>query len=560
MKQITASALVTLVIGLIIAYFTYSLSKESVDLRYTISQKIPTKYIESSATEAVQQLIVKNNGNISAEKIQIKVNGVIVDYDVLKNSVADIVEEHYSKGYFEAIYPSLPPDAQFSYIFKTAGEGLTKNSIEIIHNKGRATEALSTDTVSTSDKIISAIFWIIITLYLIMLVIQFRSMAIERIDSSSTYASMYEYLNKGKPFYISQERWNSMRIKYIKNKSTVTHFLSREIEELDSYKTLSQDKPNYISADEWEILKEKSISSLIDHLTFILKSSRSYETASKYFKVEKPKNFPSSQWVEFVENANRNFIDLKKAGHRIYVTAEDILQDLNAGMPDGMLTSFWEQYKDYLLKRYYEIIYRGLLSELHPINFLSKFNISALKEDEQKRLADLAYKIELANVDEISSSYEAQLFLDSERPAWMSAKDLNKRESQAMSYIEHDKSIRKYKNLLSAINDVISLVALKEKPDESINDQEWESVKNFEKQISTIALEVLKDKNSLKNDRVEFKSLKDQVVRQLNVINDILNDPNAIDRIEAYDNPFSVGNFINLQAIAKLLKDSQVPA
>jgi hypothetical protein len=94
---------IPLAIGLIVAYFAFNLNKEFVDLRYTISEKIPTKYVESSTAETVQQLVVKNNGNIPAEKIQIKITGAIVEYDILKNSVSDKVGEHYSNGHFEAI-------------------------------------------------------------------------------------------------------------------------------------------------------------------------------------------------------------------------------------------------------------------------------------------------------------------------------------------------------------------------------------------------------------------------------------------------------------------------
>ena len=207
MKQIISMLVVPLAIGLIVAYFAFNLNKEFVDLRYTISEKIPTKYVESSTAETVQQRIVKNNGNIPAEKIQIKIMGAIVEYDILKNSVSDKVEEHYSNGHFEAIYPSLPPGAQFSYIFKTSGIGLTKSLIEITHNKGKGTEALSSDVVSTASEIISFVSLASIIFYFGLLAIQSRSMAIDHLESKGSYTDFYEYLSKSKPFYVSQDKW-----------------------------------------------------------------------------------------------------------------------------------------------------------------------------------------------------------------------------------------------------------------------------------------------------------------------------------------------------------------
>ena len=92
MKQVV-TLICTLVIGLIVAYFAFNLNKEYVDLRYTLSEKIPTRFIEPTLlAETVQQLVVKNNGNIPATRIQIKINGFVKDHDILKNSVSDVVE------------------------------------------------------------------------------------------------------------------------------------------------------------------------------------------------------------------------------------------------------------------------------------------------------------------------------------------------------------------------------------------------------------------------------------------------------------------------------------
>lgn len=545
---------IPLVIGLIVAYFAFNLNKEFVDLRYTISEKIPTKYIESSTAETVQQLVVKNNGNIPAEKIQIKIMGAIVEHDILKNSVSDKVEEHYSNGHFEAIYPSLPPGAQFSYIFKTSGMGLTKSLIEITHNKGKGTEALSSDVVSTVSKIGSLFSIGAMLFYFFLFAIQGRSMAIDHLESSGSYTGFYEYLSKSKPFYVSQDKWNSIRRKYIEKMGKVEYYRSSDVEELESYKILNQDKPAYLSADEWELLKEKCTKSLVDCLSYSIKKSSYFGNLSRFFTIKQPINFPNNQWAEITEEINKNFIVSKKLNEQFYLSAEDIAKELNAGMPNGMLGSYWDQYKEYLLKRYYEIIYRDLINERSPINYLETVDLSILNKEKQDRLNDLAYKIELTNFENISSLYSANEFLEKEKPGWITVEDLSKLEKKAKEYLEVEKSSEKYKSLLFAINDIVCLIPLKEKPSDAIDDNEWAKVTELEGKISSIAIKIEEDKEKLEAEKQETQELKNKILKQLKIVNETLSDPKSLDKVEQYDNPFSKGNFENLQIISSLLE------
>jgi hypothetical protein len=500
---------------------------------------------------------VKNNGNIPAEKIQIKITGSIVEYDILKNSVSDKVEEHYSGGHFEAIYPSLPPDAQFSYIFKTSGMGLSKDLIEIKHNKGKGAEALSSDVVFTASKVGSFVFLASIIFYFGLFIIQGRSMAIDHLESSGSYTGFYEYLSKTKPFYVSKDKWNSIRRKYIEKKGKVEYFHSTDIEELESYKILNQDKPVYLSVDEWELLKEKTTKCLVDFLSYSIKTSSHFDNLSKYFTIKQPVHFPDNQWKEITQEINKNFIVLKKLNERFYLGAEDIIKELNAGMTDGMLSEYWEKYKEYLLKRYYEIIYRDLLSEMYPIKFLEKLDLSILNKEKQDRLYDLAYKIELTNFENISSLHTANEFLDKEKPDWMTIEDFKKLEKKAQEYVDIDRSKKKYQSLLIALTDIANLNPLKEKQSDNIDDEEWAKVTDLESKLSSIAIKIKEDKVNLETERQETEELKNKILKQLKVINDTLNDPKSIDRIEPYDNPFSEGNFENLQHLSNLLKKQE---
>jgi len=550
MKQIVSSAIITLVIGLIVAYFAFNLNKEFVDLRYTLSEKIPTKFIETSTAETVQQLVVKNNGNIPATKIQIKIVGFIEGHDILKNSVSDVVEEHSSAGHFEAIYPSLPPDAQFSYIFKTSGAGITKNDIVIKHNKGKGKEALASERQSIYNKIGNYFLIAAIVFYFTLVLFQGRSMAIDSLESRGSYTNYHDYLNKKKPFYISQEKWDSLRRKYIERKTKAKYLHSTNIEEQESYKILNHDKPKFITNDEWELFKEVSTKSLLDQLTYSIKTSSTYSNLEKYFTLKRPKYFPENKWQEIVEETNKNFITIQKLQKSSYSTTKDISKELESGSPIGMLPAFWDEYKEFLKSRYYEIVYSDILRGFAPTTYLNEIDLSVLSNDKQETLKNLAYKIQLLQFDNVTSLPAADKFMKNEKPGWIKQEDFDQLVGKANAYISSEKSIRKYKSLLNLLDNIVNLTPLKEKP-EPIDNKEWERIIELESKISSIAIKIEEDKSKLETEKQEIKDLKNKILKQLSIINDVLNDPESIKRIEKYDNPFSEGNFANLQKISR---------
>lgn len=53
---------------------------------------------------------------------------------------------------------------------------------------------------------------------------------------------------------------------------------------------------------------------------------------------------------------------------------------------------------------------------------------------------------------------------------------------------------------------------------------------------------------------LELLPLKEQLEKQLSIINNLFVDPSSIDKIETYSNPFSSGNFENLKSLAEKMK------
>ena len=98
---------------------------------------------------------------------------------------------------------------------------------------------------------------------------------------------------------------------------------------------------------------------------------------------------------------------------------------------------------------------------------------------------------------------------------------------------------------------------LKTKPD-VIEDSEWDKLKELEDSILN-KLEIVK-KDSIENNiqKRKNKKLKKKLSKQLEILNDFFDEPNSINRVEDYDNPFSTGNFERLKEFSKKLEQNLV--
>ncbi len=68
------------------------------------------------------------------------------------------------------------------------------------------------------------------------------------------------------------------------------------------------------------------------------------------------------------------------------------------------------------------------------------------------------------------------------------------------------------------------------------------------------------NKDSIKNNiqKQKNKKLKKKLSKQLKILNDFFDEPNSINRVEDYDNPFSIGNFERLKEFSKKLQQNLV--
>jgi hypothetical protein len=139
-KAVIIGAIVTIITGLIIAIFTFNLSKSTVIVKYTLSEKI----IINSQDQGVQQLMIKNLGNTTAEKIIIDLVGNIKNYTIVKNAESDNAKAFSKANGIQIIYPELPPQSSIKMAITSTGSEEIKASIS--HSTGVGEESLSSSS------------------------------------------------------------------------------------------------------------------------------------------------------------------------------------------------------------------------------------------------------------------------------------------------------------------------------------------------------------------------------------------------------------------------------
>lgn len=531
-------------VGLIILYAGYILTNKSAELKYTLSEGIPTTFIDNNKKEIIQQLTILNTGNDVAKNILVRIDTSIADYTITKYSLSDESKVTKTDSSFEILYPLLPIEGKITYIFKTSISGINDNNLKITYDNGKAEKALGSNSLNIGN-IISSIVMII---YFILILREFLKFQIENLKSRSEYENYFDFLNKKKPFYIGLKNWNEIREKYIKNISIKNTW--KTIEEYDVYKVLNEDMPNFITKEEWSLLTSKSIELLDEKLKEIIDKSN-YTTHESLLLIKKPKLFPEQKWQKLEECINENFVDREYLYFiRFNYADEQLIEKIKKGQPKGLLNKYWDKYNKIIL----DLLYLRNLHSVLRDKSLNSESIKYLSEKEQNILTTLLYKVKLNSLRMIDSFDSAKYFKNQEKLEWLKKEDYDRLLENANKYIEFDKNEERNRTYYQLLKDItIHNFHLKTKPD-VIEDSEWEKLKELEESILN-KLEIVK-KDSIENNtqKKKNKKLKKKLSKQLKILNDFFDAPDSINRIEDYDNPFSVGNFERLKEFSiKLL-------
>jgi hypothetical protein len=322
------TTLIVAIIGTIVIPLTiWWLNQSKPDIRFTLSD--PIRIGQGEGGKIWQQMEVRNNGNIEAKDIQVKINAQVASYELSKNSEADKPEVFSSPDGFELRYPALPPGGLFAITLGSTKSRINIRDISILHNMGRGVEAFSKKSLISS--VLAPMGFMLAMLFYLVLSGYFS--LVEQLESRGR-RSPEIFLKRQKPFYLSEEKWSQLRKESIDN----VFRYSEEYQETSttkSYRILCEDRPSYLSVDEWNELLKNAREKVARNITTRIRDSYDPTQLLLILKLKRPAYMLESTWLALQKEANERFLTLKLREF-IMVDFEKLPTLLNEKMPEGV--------------------------------------------------------------------------------------------------------------------------------------------------------------------------------------------------------------------------------
>ena len=538
--------------GVILAVFAWWLNQERYDVKYTLSERIPLSF-ESPQQESVQQLEVKNLSGKAVEGVQIKLPPRITKYELIKNSQADKAEIFTKQNNFELLYGALPAAGTFRLVLKTAGEGILKSEVQVRHSRGIAEEALSDASPFRSTS-----FWAgtgILFAYICVILFGMRSFKVDSWNTNAEYRSEAVLKAASRPFYIFADRWKDIREKAISHFGKLPDYGAISESEITSspiYKYLNGEKPESFSDDEWKVFCQTKATQFLT--TFYRRMSESWARADEFLKIlriRKPAQFPPDKWDDLREKVQEQFCK-RKLDDPFDSNIIDNVQEIK---PDEIDSKHWVEYRKKLTVRHFKDLSTEMEYQDSPIDFLDRQNLAGLPHDDVQTLRTRAYKLQLAALPDLFDEKKAKQFIEDEKPAWMTGDDYLRKKAIAERTLKMVEEAKINAIVQSNLTRILAGSPMDDKSLDRLDSETRQELKELDDKIRISTEKNISESNRISEESLQVAELKTKVVKQLAVLEKLFIDPSSIDRIEPYENPFTIGNLELLKKISISLRE-----
>ena len=376
--------LLTIILGLLGNYIV----SDKPELKYNLSERIPSDFSDKVEEAGVQQLTINNTGDITLTSIVTKINSSVIDYQIKKFRHIDSISISKTSNFLEIVYPELPPKGQFTVILKTPYSGLTNNEIEIIHNKGIAKEAFS-GKESNSLYIATIIIYVIIVLFFIVGFWQFTINDYHRYCYNNPYK---EILTKKMPWFFSSKKWEKLRKEAISN--IFNNEFDISIEESLMYKILNNDKNENLSDDEWGFIKNKSEKKLALIIVKNIYENFEFNFSTQICRLKKPKYISDPIWDDIRNIISKSYCNEKIYSLLKYNTSKSVSDVLKRDKPEFVFQEHWLETREVIHSMYLYLIIKETSSIYRLQNIKTEFDLNLITESLRNELIRIIESIE----------------------------------------------------------------------------------------------------------------------------------------------------------------------
>jgi len=331
-------------------------------------------------------------------------------------------------------------------------------------------------------------------------------------ESFGKYTNGEKLFRNDKPWYAFSAEWSEMQFEAIDR--SLNRYSYSNINESSYYQLLNRPKPTLLSEEKWILLQKNASDLLMARFSRDVTSYLNTEKLVDFCKLGKPESLSNELWSEFkkslIAKLKNNLLPAHmNAGQYISLLEANnpILKNLPNTIANEIRELAQEHYANYLTSR------NTLEIWSEPSTILKTSRLELLTEEQSTSVKNSVLRF--ARMKEMPSRWnlhELELFISKGKPEWMPEDEFN----SICEFVKQTKS-------LSNKNDAL-----------------------------------YRQQTELESNKLETEKLKEHVLAQLDLIDKVITNPSAIERIEDYDQTFAPGNRKNLELVASLLKSKPV--
>jgi hypothetical protein len=425
-----------LLAGLVFPLLYYYLTNEKPNVRYEISQGIPTKFVTNNNNDTsffFQEVNIQNYGNKKAEKIVVKVAKNVVSYDILKYSELDSIETKKNKNQFELHYNELVPGGKFRLILKVF-DPVNSASISVFSTTGECKQ-IEKKSLGFYISGIFSIVWLVFILTTISTAILYMKDDWKR---HLRYADVEKLFTTRKPFWVNKIDWiQELRKTFeylIKN-----DYWHVDIKESVSYKVLDYESRGFSLNKNLDDILNIATSKIEDLLLATGSFLNEYKI-QYHLNIAKPSSVNTNKWEEIQTKLQKKYIAHLKNESLSFYSMEQYEQEFEKLDTLPINTEMKKQYEHYLCNNYIREFLNIRTTNSGFYNKLLTSNYKKyLDEDTRKKIENITYQMQLASFEyEMNLRKVDPIKFEKENITWIAPKDLLRIKRNVYERALHD--------------------------------------------------------------------------------------------------------------------------
>jgi hypothetical protein len=407
--------------AIIVALLIYYLNRRSAELRYQMSSPIDVDASVAGPTKIGQQIEVANAGNATAQRVQIRVRKAVGTIRLTKDSESDKYEQFQLQPEgVEIDYDSLRTGGRIK-ISITGDSALAEQDLDIRYQDGLGKPALASERsvwswILTFLQLGIVGFYMWWTVHAIVRMPLFRKCRYHPVEA----------LAARKPVLLSRAKWEESLKKDLSSLAEHQHGESSDVSSWQIHNLLNSVKPKHLPDDVWTRVLPKLVDGFISRLISVAhKSQRGWsdpEAIGRLLALPKPSAVFDEKWTQLKTNLSVSYslAVVTSTMHYGLVRFNDPKVTFDAIQIVGLDQTEREKMREWLRGLYCASLVKQIQDSSEPIQTINSADLILLSKTDADGLKAFAYQCQMKNVQDIFTPWDADRFLRTTKPAFMS--------------------------------------------------------------------------------------------------------------------------------------------